>query len=59
VLFTVASVPYLWHFAAPVDGEIVYGFLAWQYLVGSALFMAGGLFTYMRAVLDLRGSAAG
>jgi hypothetical protein len=52
-------VPYLWHFAAPVDGEIVYGFLAWQYLVGSALFMAGGLFTYMRAVLDLRGSAAG
>lgn len=59
VLFTVASVPYLWHFEAPHDGEIVYGFLAWQYLVGSALFLAGGLFNYGRACLVLRGQAAG
>ena len=59
VLFTVASIPYLWHFAAPEDGAILYGFLAWQYLVGSALFLAGGLFNYMRAVLVLRGGRAG
>ncbi len=51
MLFTVASIPYLWHFAAPADGQILYGFLAWQYLVGSTLFLAGGMFNYLRAWL--------
>ena len=59
VLCTVAAIPCRWHVTAPEDGEILYGFLAWQYLVGSALFLAGGLFNYMRAVLVLRGGRAG
>lgn len=49
VLFTVASIPYLWKLASPVDREIINAFLASQYLIGSALFLAGGLFNYRRA----------
>ena len=41
VLFTVASVPYLWNFAAKSDRTTLYAFLAWQYLVGSVLFFLG------------------
>jgi hypothetical protein len=53
VLFTVASVPYLWS-VAPEDREILYGFLAWQYLIGSVLFLLGGIFNYWRAYLVIR-----
>lgn len=49
VLFTVASIPYLWVFEAAGDRTTTYAFLAWQYLVGSALFFLGGLFNYWRA----------
>ena len=49
VLFAVASIPYLWTFANTGDSRILDGFLAWQYLVGSVLFFAGGLFNYRRA----------
>ena len=49
VLFTVASVPYLWNFAAKSDRTTLYAFLAWQYLVGSVLFFLGGVFNYWRA----------
>jgi hypothetical protein len=55
VLFTVASVPYLWKVAAS-DRETLYAFLAWQYLVGSILFFAGGVFNYWRAYLVMRGA---
>lgn len=50
VLFTVASVPYLWK-VAPEDRTVLYGFLAWQYLIGSSLFLLGGIFNYWRAYL--------
>lgn len=50
VLFTVASVPYLWALA-PADRDLVHGFLAWQYLIGSGLFLLGGVFNYWRAWL--------
>jgi hypothetical protein len=53
VLFTVASVPYLWS-VAPEDREILYGFLAWQYLIGSILFLLGGFFNYWRAYLVIK-----
>ena len=49
VLFAVASIPYLWTFANTGDSRILDGFVAWQYLVGSVLFFAGGLFNYRRA----------
>jgi hypothetical protein len=49
VLFTVASVPYLWSVAAKSDRITLYSFLAWQYLVGSMLFLLGGMFNYWRA----------
>ncbi len=53
VLFTVASVPYLWS-VAPADRELLYGFLAWQYLIGSCLFFMGGVFNYWRAYLVIK-----
>lgn len=49
VLFAVASIPYLWSFASEADSRTLDGFLAWQYLVGSGLFFAGGLINYRRA----------
>ncbi|MGX1096773.1 YrhK family protein [Amorphus sp. MBR-141] len=49
VLFAVASIPYLWDFASEGDSRTLDGFLAWQYLVGSGLFFAGGLINYRRA----------
>lgn len=48
VLFLVASVPYLWHLNSAGDRTTLFGFLAWQYVVGSALFLLGGLFNYRR-----------
>jgi hypothetical protein len=49
VLFTVASVPYLWIVTAKSDRTTLYAFLAWQYLVGSGLFFLGGVFNYWKA----------
>jgi hypothetical protein len=51
ILFTVASMPYLWHVDTMADRETLYGFLAWQYLVGSVLFFLGGVFNYWRAYI--------
>jgi predicted membrane channel-forming protein YqfA (hemolysin III family) len=57
VLFTVASVPYLWS-VAPGGREILYSFLAWQYVIGSGLFLLGGVFNYWRAYLVVTGEIA-
>ncbi len=54
VLFTVASIPYLWDVKAPSDRTTLYAFLAWQYLIGSLLFFIGGVFNYWRAYLVMR-----
>ena len=54
VLFAVASVPYLWHFAASADETRTLTFLAAQFVIGSALFLLGGLFNYRRAFLVIR-----
>lgn len=51
VLFTVASIPYLWNIETQKDRELIDAFLAWQYLIGSLLFLAGGVFNYWRAYL--------
>lgn len=49
VLFTVASIPYLWHVHTASDRTVLHAFLAWQYVVGSLLFLMGGVFNYWRA----------
>lgn len=54
VLFTVASIPYLWHVQATADRRLIDAFLAWQYLVGSLLFFLGGVFNYWRAYALIR-----
>ncbi len=54
ILFTVASVPYLWSIKNRSDRILLYTFLAWQYLVGSGLFFVGGVFNYWRAYVVLR-----
>lgn len=58
VLFTVASIPYLWQVETPGDRRLIDAFLAWQYLVGSVLFFLGGVFNYWRAWLVVRASIA-
>lgn len=54
VLFTVASVPYLWEVKNPSTQTTLYTYLAWQYLIGSTLFFAGGVINYWRAYLVVR-----
>ena len=54
VLFTVASVPYLWDVKTPSDRTTLYAFLAWQYLTGSLLFLIGGIFNYWRAYVVIQ-----
>ncbi|MCF8122995.1 MAG: YrhK family protein [Desulfarculaceae bacterium] len=54
VLFTVASVPYLWKIHSAIDQTILYRFLAFQYLIGSVLFFVGGVFNYWRAYIIMR-----
>jgi len=54
VLFTVASIPYLWDVKNPSVKTTLHDFLAWQYLVGSILFFAGGVFNYWRAYVVVR-----
>jgi hypothetical protein len=54
VLFTVASVPYLWDVKTKLARTTLYTFLAWQYLTGSVLFLMGGVFNYWRAYVVMR-----
>ncbi|TVM15167.1 hypothetical protein DPQ33_15850 [Oceanidesulfovibrio indonesiensis] len=54
ILFTVASVPYLWHVDIREYEIRLHAFLAWQYLIGSVLFFAGGVFNYWRIYLFMR-----
>lgn len=49
VLFTVASIPYLWDMRARQDIELLHVFLAWQYLAGSLFFLLGGVSNFWRA----------
>ena len=57
VLFTVASIPYLWNVSNPTLKTTLYAFLAWQYLTGSVLFLMGGVFNYWRAYIVIRDAA--
>lgn len=59
VLFTVASIPYLWQFEAAQDRRILLGYLAAQYLAGSIGFFLGGVFNYWRAYIVMREALKG
>lgn len=54
VLFTVASIPYLWNLGNATDRTRLLTFLAWQFVVGSALFLLGGIFNHWRAYIVVR-----
>ena len=54
VLFLVASVPYLWPVSSGGLEDTLDAFLASQYLVGSILFLAGGITNYFRAYIFMR-----
>jgi len=58
ILFTVASVPYLWTMENAADRETLYSFLAWQYLIGSVLFLLGGVLNYWRAYIIIQNEIA-
>jgi len=49
ILFVVASIPYLFTLQSATDQRTVDAFLAAQYVIGSALFLLGGVFNYRRA----------
>lgn len=51
VLFTTASVPYLWELHSAGDRFVVGQYVAAQYLIGSAFFFVGGVVNYRRARL--------
>ncbi|WP_420564550.1 YrhK family protein [Thalassobaculum sp.] len=53
-LFCVASIPFLWELSSDADRRLLGAYLAWLFLVGSGLFLAGGLFNYWRAWLVVR-----
>ncbi|WP_281683995.1 YrhK family protein [Thalassobaculum salexigens] len=57
-LFCVASIPFLWELTAEADRLLLDTYLAWLFLVGSVLFLAGGLFNYWRAWLVVRSGPA-
>ena len=59
VLFTVASIPYLWKVPDASLKTTLYAFLAWQYLTGSVLFLLGGVFNYWRAYIVTRDAIRG
>ena len=54
VLFTTASIPYLWQIGDSRLALELSDFLGAQYLVGSVLFLAGGFFNYLRAWVRVR-----
>jgi hypothetical protein len=54
VLFTVASVPYLWTLASARDKWTLFTYMVWLYVAGSTLFLAGGLFNAWRATVVVR-----
>lgn len=58
LLFAVASVPYLWRIDDEPLRVLLFGYLAWQFVIGSALFLLGGGFNYWRAWLVMREEAA-
>ncbi len=51
VLYGTASIPYLCVFESPNDPRLILNFLAWQYMIGSLLFLLGGVFNYWRAYI--------
>ncbi|RKR03531.1 YrhK-like protein [Kushneria sinocarnis] len=53
-LFVVASIPYLWDIRSPADEEKMFAFLAWLFLIGSVLFLVGGLFNHQRSRLVMQ-----
>ena len=58
ILFTVASIPYLWSPATENEIRVLNTFLASQYVVGSALFFLGGITNFRRCLANQRREAA-
>ncbi len=48
VLFLVASIPYLWEISDSSLKQTIFYYVAWEYVVGSFLFFAGGGFNFCR-----------
>lgn len=47
-LFLVASIPYLWQPFNMQEQWLLFTYVAWEYIVGSFLFLLGGLINYYR-----------
>ena len=54
VLFLIASIPYLWTIENAAERDALFNYLAWDYVIGSGLFLLGGMFNYYRTYLLMR-----
>jgi hypothetical protein len=54
VLFLVASIPYLWTIENAAERDTLFSYMAWEYEIGSVLFLLGGVYNYSRAYLLMR-----
>jgi hypothetical protein len=54
VLFLLASIPYLWTIENAAERETLFSYMAWEYEIGSVLFLLGGVYNYSRAYLLMR-----
>lgn len=54
VLFLIASIPYLWTIENAAERDTLFNYLAWDYVIGSGLFLLGGMFNYYRTYLLMR-----
>ena len=52
-IFAFASIPYLWQHFSHADQRILFTLVGWEFIIGSALFFAGGIFNFYRAYLAM------
>lgn len=53
-LFLVASIPYLWQSLDMEEESLLFSYVAWEYIVGSILFLVGGIINYYRLYSNTR-----
>ena len=50
-IFAFGSVPYLWQHLDKADQTLLFTLVGWEFIIGSMLFLFGGIFNFYRAYL--------
>jgi len=53
-IFLLATIPYLWQHLSIKDTPIIFKYTSWEFITGSFLFLAGGLFNLFRAYFAMK-----